>query len=443
MNALRQGALSYPCLGKKDRLAVPVYGPVLLLVLAGCNTTSHTGPKPATGASGAPFVAATIDGLKGPDTMSFAKAEARIYADLATEGAQADKAVFFRDGVSAGEGVETSAGAASGANLDAYTHLVGTGFADHLLGDEQNNIIVGEGGDDLIEGRAGEDQLYGAYGDDRLHGGGGRDSLYGGAGDDWLLGGWKADSIDGGEGSDTASYRSSNARVVVDLEAAGGLQDEAIGNAPQTSRKKPWMDSNHSYGDVLKNIENLDGSPYADKLSGDSGANRLAGLAGDDILNGRGGDDTLIGGPGTDLLTGGGGNDTLYGEAGDDTLNGDGGSNTLYGGAGNDVQTGGNDSLGEDTLWGGDGNDVFQLDYENRHTTVKDFEAGKDKIRIHEASGQSTLAGANMKLVDVGSHVELQYTTTSRVWMTIENIDDATLALMQADGNAATYFEFV
>lgn len=203
MNVLRQGALSYPCLRKKDRLAVPVYGPVLLLVLAGCNTTSHTGPKPATGASGTPFVAATIDGLKGPDTMSFAKAEARIYADLATEGAQADKAVFFRDGVSAGEGVETSAGAASGTNLDAYTHLVGTGFADHLLGDEQNNIIVGEGGDDLIEGRAGEDQLYGAYGNDRLHGGGGRDSLYGGDGDDVLDGGSSGrDTLWGGAGAD-------------------------------------------------------------------------------------------------------------------------------------------------------------------------------------------------------------------------------------------------
>lgn len=298
---------------RTQRLSSPVYGPALLLVLAGCHRASHIGPKPNTATTEvmAPFIAETIDGLGEADTLSFADAEARIYADLATNGPQPDTAVYFGDGFSAGEGVHSSAGSASGLDLGVYAHLVGTGYADHLLGDGQANIIVGEGGNDLIEGRAGADQLYGAYGDDRLYGGTGEDRLYGGEGDDWLLGGWQADEMDGGPGTDTASYRSSHFRVVVDLEAPDGRQDETIGNAPKTVKKKPGMNRNHSYDDVLKNIENLEGSPYADKLFGDSGANSLSGLGGGDSLDGRGGDDVLIGGKGADLLTGGDGADTF------------------------------------------------------------------------------------------------------------------------------------
>lgn len=174
------------------RLFAPVYGPALLLVLAGCHRAGHIGPKPNTGAPEmAPFIAGEIDGLDGPETMSFAAADERVYADLAIDGVQPDQAVYFR-----GE-TETSAGSAAGLDLRAYAHLIGTGFADHLLGDSEMNIIVGEGGDDLIEGRGGADQLYGAYGQDRLHGGSGEDKLYGSAGDDRLLGGWQADRLDG------------------------------------------------------------------------------------------------------------------------------------------------------------------------------------------------------------------------------------------------------
>ena len=292
------------------RLFAPVYGPALLLVLAGCHKAGHIGPKPNTGAPEmAPFIAGEIDGLDGPETMSFAAADERVYADLATDGVQPDQAVYFQGETEPGEGTETSAGSAAGLDLRAYAHLIGTGFADHLLGDSEMNIIVGEGGDDLIEGRGGADQPYGAYGQDRLHGGSGEDKLYGGAGDAWLLGGWQADRLDGGAGTDTASCRSSQFRVTVDLEAPGGLQDETIGNAPKIPKNKPGVDRNHSYGDVLMNIENLEGSAYADRLSGDSGANTLTGLDGKDILVGRGGDDILIGGPGADVLTGGDGAD--------------------------------------------------------------------------------------------------------------------------------------
>ena len=79
------------------RLFAPVYGPALLLVLAGCHKVGHIGPKPNTGAPEmAPFIAGEIDGLDGPETMSFAAADERVYADLATDGVQPDQVVYFR-----------------------------------------------------------------------------------------------------------------------------------------------------------------------------------------------------------------------------------------------------------------------------------------------------------------------------------------------------------
>ena len=94
-----------------------------------------------------------------------------------------------------------------------------------------------------------------------------------------------ADLIDGqGGGADTVSYSRSTAYVVVDLS---NNDNNANGFAN---------------GDILSNIENLRGSSYDDRLTGDGGEN---------ILEGGDGDDTLIGGAG---------NDTLRGNAGDDTF---------------------------------------------------------------------------------------------------------------------------
>ena len=62
------------------------------------------------------------------------------------------------------------------------------------------------------------------------------------------------------------------------------------------------------YGsDRVSEIENVDGSPFADVIVGNGTGNRLRGL---------GGKDTLSGGAGPDQLDGQGGNDALRGEAG-------------------------------------------------------------------------------------------------------------------------------
>lgn len=72
--------------------------------------------------------------------------------------------------------------------------------------------------------------------------------------------------------------------------------------------------------DTLSNIENVEGSQYADAISGDIGDNRLSGLSGDDALNGGAGNDILDGGAGNDTLDGGTGDDSLSGGLGDDTF---------------------------------------------------------------------------------------------------------------------------
>jgi Ca2+-binding RTX toxin-like protein len=112
-------------------------------------------------------------------------------------------------------------------------------------------------------------------------------------------------------------------------------------------------------------IENVTGTPYADKITGSSAVNLIRGLAGSDTIDGGSGNDVIYGGPGDDLLKGGSGNDTLYGGDGDDTLYGgsgddvifgEAGTNALYGDAGNNVLVGGS---GSDSLTAGSGRNVL------------------------------------------------------------------------------------
>ena len=191
-----------------------------------------------------------------------------------------------------------------------------------------------------------------------------------------------ADVIDGGTDlgstSDTVSYRWSHEGVTADLS-------DDSNNAGGTA-----------VGDTYTNIENLIGSAFADRLTGDGNDNSLNGGAGDDTLIGGAGDDTLIGGAGSDTADYSGaaaetartinadnsnglaatvsgvtgvyvnlniagaqatgnsdasgdtlsGIENLIGSAHNDVLVGDGNANTLIGGAGDDTLIGG---AGSDT----------------------------------------------------------------------------------------------
>jgi len=78
------------------------------------------------------------------------------------------------------------------------------------------------------------------------------DTLIGDAGNNLLEGGNGDDFLDGGAGLDTAAYSSSIAPVTVNLSLTGSQNTGGAGI------------------DTLVNVENLQGSAYADTLLGDA-----------------------------------------------------------------------------------------------------------------------------------------------------------------------------
>jgi Ca2+-binding RTX toxin-like protein len=322
--------------------------------------------------------------------------------------------------------------------LDGDDFIVGSKWDDVIWAGDGLNVIMAGGGQDFvagggdrdwIDGEAGDDQLWGAGGNDEIHGGEGDDDLNGGDGDDQLFGGWGDDDLLGGDdndllmggdgadhlfgfsGQDTASYADSYlAGVTVDLtsnQGSGGFAE----------------------GDLLYDIENLEGSWFSDVLIGDAENNHIWGLGGDidrifgedgfdtleggdgdDIMHGGADDDYLFGGTGVDFLAGDAGVDRLFGFTeddelsggeGDDELFGEGGHDTLRGGAGADNLTGDDDQLTIylDTFVFGTGDALF-----NGVTTadwISDFKTGTDVLDLSDYDGAPGIGGDQpLTLVD-------------------------------------------
>lgn len=154
---------------------------------------------------------------------------------------------------------------------------------------------------DVLYGTLNGDSIWGFSGDDRLFGFEGDDTLMGGANNDVLTGGVGADYLSGGTGYDIASYTDSTAGVWVQIGGYG------YGGTSQ--------------GDfVAADIEQLDGSAYADILMASGNGDYLKGNEGNDYLFGGAGYDVLVGGGGRDWLEGGANVDDLYGGSGTDTV---------------------------------------------------------------------------------------------------------------------------
>lgn len=255
----------------------------------------------------------------------------------------------------------------------------------------------------------------GGPGHDSLHGGADNDVIRGNGGNDIIEGGAGGDELHGGAGIDTLSYAKSPPGINVALSATGQIM-VAVGGDAQ--------------GDIGDGFENLTGSSFGERLTGNDSANVLKGGAGIyDQLFGEGGKDKLFGGAGTDEMTGGAGADRLNGGAGidsigyndsavgvrvvlgkngaetigkggeakgdriekvenifgsqhDDVLIGNNLANRLSGGFGDDTLKGkqGADFLsgtfGDDTLIGGKGNDTFEFTFNFGHDVINDFKAG-------------------------------------------------------------------
>jgi Ca2+-binding RTX toxin-like protein len=316
-----------------------------------------------------------LDGGDGSDTASYANAEAGVTVNLALAalqptGAGSDQFVSienlsgsaFADTLSGdndanvidgGAGADTLNGNAGDDDLrggDDGDYLNGGNGADSAYGGSGDDVIDGKVGDDHLDGQIGRDLLNGGTGADSLLGGENFDTLFGGAGDDYLqgeggndtlLGGDGFDTLDGGDGSDTASFQDASEGVYISLYSLPKSAPDGI-----------------RYGDVLYNIENLQGSRFNDNLQGDNAANILSGDLGQDDLYGNDGADTLLGGQKHDQLFGGDGKDSLDGGRGEDWL--DGGAD-------------------DDVLTGGDKADTFLFLLNHDDDTITDFDAGSGK----------------------------------------------------------------
>ena len=173
----------------------------------------------------------------------------------------------------------TATGEGSDTFVDSFEGLIGSDFGDVLTGDGSANFIVGRSGNDTISGGGGADRLTGDAGDDTLVGGGGDDTIF------------------------------------YDFPRTGIRANLARGTVTGDG------------SDRVREIENVEGSPFADVIVGNGTRNWLQGF---------GGNDTLSGGAGPDRLDGNEGNDDLRGDAGNDRLDGGSGRNREDGGRGSD-----------------------------------------------------------------------------------------------------------
>ena len=267
----------------------------------------------------------TIDGGGGFNRVSYKQSTNGVIVNLGGSALNVDTRMYPVTGV--GGIVTVEAGSANDGmggtdTLRNITNINGSDFSDYLRGSDivgQRSFLGGLGGDNILVGGAGVGiadynglPLYfginvfvvslvadangkvsvnnGFGGVDTLinikglAGTNGADSLTGGAGDEFFRGNGGADTIDGGAGNDWVIYN--NSANGVDVNLATGLAVDG------------WNGANGLLAlggtDRLVNIENVEGSNYADKLTGNDGDNVFKGLSGDDTIDGGLGKDTLI-----------------------------------------------------------------------------------------------------------------------------------------------------
>lgn len=246
----------------------------------------------------------------------------------------------------------------SGSNdftLGSYEIAQVTLLAAGTFGTDKSEKMTAQDEGAVLHGLDGKDSLYGSGFADTLAGGAGSDLLFGADGDDVLYGGAGADRMFGGAGHDTASY----------AYARGGLRIHL---------SQPKLGTSDAAGDVLVGIENVEGSRFADTITGNRANNAIFGGAGDDVMYLSGGADSFFGGSGDNdslylgrsaaqvsLFTGEGsggitlhGIENLFGSARSDTMTGNLAANKIAGLSGDDILSG---FGGNDFLIGGDGND--------------------------------------------------------------------------------------
>jgi hypothetical protein len=213
-----------------------------------------------------------LQGSFGADTVDYSHATSGVTASLANSGSNLGAA-------------------AAGDTYIGIENLRGTGLIDALIGDGNDNVLEGGADADSLQGGGGSDTASyehaatgvtaslavptdntgDAHGDtytsiENLRGSAFNDTLTGDGNDNVLEGGAGDDAINGGAGNNTASYQHAASAVNVDLTVSGPQNTVGAGT------------------DTLVNIQNLAGSQFADRLTGDGNNNVFIGFGGNDTF---------------------------------------------------------------------------------------------------------------------------------------------------------------
>lgn len=190
-----------------------------------------------------------------------------------------------------------------GGNGSDFLHATGGrrgGRIDSLFGERGNDRLRGDtrpvAGPAFLDGGVGDDWIYGSDHGDVIIFRSGITKIRARAGNDLIVSGSRGRAtIDGGPGRDTASYA---AHTPPDGGGRGVTVDLENGFARGIYRRAPQH--------RLTSIENAEGSPFDDVLTGRPGIdNTLEGGLGDDVLRGNPQDrDGADGGPGLNECSG-------------------------------------------------------------------------------------------------------------------------------------------
>jgi Ca2+-binding RTX toxin-like protein len=177
---------------------------------------------------------------------------------------------------------------ASGFPSTAAVMLTGGEGSDSITGGDTEDILVDGVG-------SGGDAVAALGGDDALTHNGGPDQLLGGDGNDLFLSNSVCDGeqVAGGAGRDNSSWARFNEGVQADL-ASGAAGRPGAGETPSCGAEP---------ADSLIEIEDLEGSRFADVFYGDAGPNQLLGHPGPDVYFAGAGEDSILANSGDADLT--------------------------------------------------------------------------------------------------------------------------------------------
>ena len=233
-------------------------------LVVGDNTPSQASDNAAnslTGTSGNDYLA----GLGGADTMNGGLGDDRY---VVTTG----------DVLIDAGGIDTVETDVTWHLAAGFEYLAARGTASTSLGGNNlDNTIEGSEGANWISGREGNDHLLGRGGNDTFNMSNGAGASYGN------------DTIVGGTGIDTLDYGAAARTAVVVQLGYNGAYGSASGGGTGGAGSA-----------LVQEIENVNGSGFDDRITGNEAANFLFGFNGNDTLDGREGNDRLEGAAGND-----------------------------------------------------------------------------------------------------------------------------------------------